>query len=128
MTHPASVRDKLGDLIKDLISKAVINSLNVNDLGTSSAEPPYQYFIGLPCRIKLFNHKGEVRIFLAKSMLANLQSSARLEPTQIALRTSAFFAAIKLQTSFHHDLRIRFSLYELHFLFPYLRCVFTSMP
>lgn len=82
MTHPASVRDKLGDLIKDLISKAVINSLNVNDLGTSSAEPPYQYFIGLPCRIKLFNHKGEVRIFLAKSALANLQSSARLEPTQ----------------------------------------------
>lgn len=45
----------------------MINLLNVNDLGTSYAEPPYQYFIGLPCRIKLFNHKEEVGIFLAKS-------------------------------------------------------------
>lgn len=83
MTYPASVWEKLGDLIKDLISKAVINSLNVNDLGTSSAEPPYQYFIGLPCRIKLFNHKGEVGFFLAKSAFTNLQSAARLQQTQL---------------------------------------------
>lgn len=127
MTHPASVWEKLGDLIKDLISKAVINSLNVNDLGTSYAEPPYQYFIGLPCRIKLFNHKEEVGILLAKSAFVNLQSAARHNRSACAPRLREALVLHRFNSRLDFAVTSTSIFHCTKLFFCYLQCIFISL-